>query len=65
MSDVFAFGVLLYEIFALSPPWRDMQNFVAASDVLQGKRMTLDVTIPAALRALMNDCWLDKASKVR
>jgi hypothetical protein len=38
-SDVFAFGVLLFEIFAREAPWKGVTNIVAATKVMAGERM--------------------------
>jgi serine/threonine protein kinase len=38
-SDVFAIGVLLYEVFAQSLPWSALSNVEAARRVLVGERM--------------------------
>jgi hypothetical protein len=43
MSDVFSFGVLLFEIFALSTPWPNVLPVVAAAEVMGGKRMKVSV----------------------
>merc|ERR1712146_88751 len=60
MSDVFAFGVLLYEIYAQEIPWGvDMNNVKIAQLVMSGKRMRLDnEKIPSDIRQLMRDCWM-------
>lgn len=36
-SDVFSFGVLLFEIFKQSPPWPTMSPVQAAALVMSGK----------------------------
>jgi serine/threonine protein kinase len=39
-TDVFSFGVLLFEIFAREAPWKDVNNIVACNKILNGERMT-------------------------
>jgi hypothetical protein len=54
--DVFAFGVLLFEIFAREAPWKDVTNLVAATMVLSGER----TQVPASanrVRNLIARCW--------
>lgn len=62
-SDVFAFGVLLYEIFAREAPWKDVTNLVTAKLVLSGERMPVPTTAPADIGALMTHCWAIDAKK--
>ena len=57
MSDVFAFGVVLYEIWAREMPWKGSQNLKVAMDVSSGKRMTPPDSMPEAIRTLMLECW--------
>ena len=73
-SDVFAFGVLLFEIFAMSAPWSSINAVTAASKVMNGERMQVGVkkrthfadssalVAPQLLQELMSDCWLQEAS---
>jgi len=57
-SDVFAFGVLLFEIFMLEPPWKGHSNIVAATKVLAGEHLDVSSsTIPRKIAALMETCW--------
>ena len=57
-SDVFAFGVLVYEIYAQEVPWGELNNVKVARLVMAGKRLKLTDKIPAQIRELMRDCWL-------
>jgi serine/threonine protein kinase len=61
-SDVFAFGVLLYEIFARSTPWPGLANVNVITQVITGKRMELPKSIPASVRRTMKQCWAHEAS---
>jgi hypothetical protein len=63
-SDVFAFGVLLYEIFKREAPWRGLSLPAIGKKVMDGER--LDVTsrkIPKAAAALMKECWKQKSKE--
>jgi serine/threonine protein kinase len=57
-SDVFAFGVLLYEIFARSAPWPGLSNVHVITAVLKGTRMTVP-DAAAEFRTLMDQCWTE------
>jgi serine/threonine protein kinase len=61
-SDVFAFGVLLYEIFARSAPWPGLANVNVITQVITGKRMALPNAFPAAVRKAMTQCWAHEPS---
>jgi hypothetical protein len=62
-SDVFAFGVLLFEIFAREAPWTGVANLMAASKVMDGERMDVSSrNIPPTMAALMIECWAAKPS---
>jgi serine/threonine protein kinase len=57
-SDVFSFGVLLFEIFKRESPWKGVSNLVTASKVLNGERMDVSSrSIPRAIGKLMVECW--------
>jgi serine/threonine protein kinase len=56
-SDVFAFGVLLFEIFARERPWVGVQLLVIAKRVLDGERMTPPASAPTDVQELMLRCW--------
>ncbi len=55
-SDVFAFGVLLYEIFARAAPWTGVANVNVITQVLRGNRMELS-RVPADVRDTVQRCW--------
>lgn len=59
-SDVFAFGVLMYEIFERSVPWPGVANVNVITQVLGGKRMDLQL-VPHDLRKLVQQCWMHSA----
>ena len=61
-SDVFAFGVLLFEIFARSKPWPDKTNMAVVMAVGKGERMQPPESAPKRVRQLMLDCWAHEPS---
>ena len=61
-SDVFAFGVLLFEIFARSKPWPNKSNTAVILAVGTGERMQPPKTAPKQVQQLMLDCWAHKSS---
>merc|ERR1719378_1554526 len=62
-SDVFAFGVLLYEIFAREMAWPNVPDTKVVILVSQKKRMEVPDKVPPAVRQLMDDCWAHRKSK--
>lgn len=57
-SDVFAFGVLLFEIFKREPPWNGISTLMAVSCVVNGERMDVSSPIiPQSMATLMRQCW--------
>jgi hypothetical protein len=61
-SDVFAFGVLLFEIFAGEAPWAGVSNISVITQVVGGRRMAVPFTAPIAVRQVMEQCWLAAAA---
>ena len=57
-SDLFSFGVLLFEIFARSKPWPNKQDLAAVTAAVgKGERMKPPRSAPKQVRQLMLDCW--------
>jgi len=56
-SDVFSYGVVLYEIFARSPPWPNVPHVEVASRVISGNRMKLHHSFPSSIKTLITNCW--------
>jgi hypothetical protein len=61
---VFAFGVLLFEIFKREAPWTGVSNIVTATKVMGGERMDVSSRkIPSELATLMKECWAHAAKE--
>eukprot|EP01117_Protostelium_nocturnum_P009080 TRINITY_DN3251_c0_g1_i1.p1 TRINITY_DN3251_c0_g1~~TRINITY_DN3251_c0_g1_i1.p1 ORF type:complete len:1571 (+),score=426.26 TRINITY_DN3251_c0_g1_i1:57-4715(+) len=57
-SDVFSFGVVMYEIFLVVDPWAKISSVQAAIEVANnGKRMEIPKNIHPTLASLMSLCW--------
>lgn len=61
--DVYAFGILVNEMWERRQPFagKDVDGIKAA--VLQGQRPTLSQTMPAALLHLIETCWHQEPQK--
>jgi len=59
-SDVFSFGVVIYEIITQEPPWKDINAVQAAGKVKDGYRMNLpeNCNCPSGMKELMEKCWV-------
>ena len=62
-SDVYAFGVVLFEIWARESPWKGVADVVVATSVESGETLSVPASAPAAVQQLMHDCWRMRASK--
>jgi serine/threonine protein kinase len=58
-SDVFAFGLILFEILAGSPAFPDGWNPCQIAHMVASESIRPDIpeSVPAPARALIKDCW--------
>lgn len=54
-TDVFSYGVVLYEIATQGDPWSEVSLPVAVQNVIQGKRM--EIPSGSFLMPFMSMCW--------
>ncbi|EDW79672.1 uncharacterized protein Dwil_GK17895 [Drosophila willistoni] len=60
-SDVWSFGVTLWEMFSLgAPPYGDIRNVDAIKLVDSGQRLPQPDLCPAYIYAVMQSCWLER-----
>ena len=56
--DVFSYGMILYEIYALELPFSDVTSDARVScAIMDGKRPSLPEKLPSFLHPLLQDCW--------
>ena len=56
--DVFSYGMMLYEIYALELPFRDIASDARVScAIMDGKRPSVPKRLPFFLHPLLQDCW--------
>ena len=56
--DVFSYGMILYEIYALKIPFAEIQNDIqVCCRVMEGKRPPIPIKLPPFLLPLLQDCW--------
>ncbi|XP_058418299.1 tyrosine-protein kinase Srms isoform X2 [Diceros bicornis minor] len=57
-SDVWSFGVLLYEVFAYGQcPYEGMSNHETLQQIMRGYRLPRPAACPAEVYLLMLECW--------
>lgn len=63
-SDVFSFGVILWELITLQQPWSGLGPAqVVGAVAFQNRRLTIPPNTSPILVALMESCWADDPSQ--
>lgn len=62
-SDVYMFGVLMWEAYTGSPPFASLTPVEAMMNVLRGERLPVPKEIPTALQTLMQNCFHDSPAE--
>ncbi len=62
-SDVWSFGVLLFEIFERELPWAGEGNLVVARKVMEGAHLSGGAATPAHIARLMTQCFARTAAE--
>jgi len=57
-TDVFSFGMLMWEVWECETPMKDLGSAMACGDALvDGKRPAVPLDMPTNLAAIMTSCW--------
>jgi len=56
-SDVYSYGVVLYEIVTRDEPWKGVQLAMVTYNVVSGKRLTIPKDCPPILAQIMEMCF--------
>jgi tRNA A-37 threonylcarbamoyl transferase component Bud32 len=56
-TDVFSFGVVVWEVMARALPWGDFDQVKVILTVLDGKTLEIPSNTPPTLAELMKSCW--------
>ncbi|KAK9994274.1 hypothetical protein SO802_023977 [Lithocarpus litseifolius] len=59
-SDVFSFGVILWELVTMQQPWNGLSPAqVVGAVAFQNRRLTIPQNVSPVLASLMESCWAD------
>ncbi|GMF25561.1 unnamed protein product [Phytophthora lilii] len=62
-SDVYMFGVLMWETYTNSPPFAALTPVEAMMHVLRGERLPVPKELPDSLQTLMQNCFHDSPAE--
>ncbi|KAL4128041.1 hypothetical protein PRIC2_007035 [Phytophthora ramorum] len=62
-SDVYMFGVLMWETYTSSPPFASLTPVQAMMHVLRGERLPVPKELPTSLQTLMQNCFHDSPAE--
>ena len=62
-SDVYALGVLFFELYAQTLPWEGLSNMQVAHHVLSGETLSVEAAPNETIALLMKQCWSEKQSE--
>lgn len=62
-GDVYAFGIIVYEIITGNPPYVNISPFQLLAQVSSGIRPEFKFDIPKCYRKLIESCWSNNAEK--
>ncbi|OWZ16621.1 Protein kinase [Phytophthora megakarya] len=62
-SDVYMFGVLMWETYTSSPPFASLAPVEAMMHVLRGERLPVPENLPTSLQTLMQSCFHDSPAE--
>ncbi|KAE8905945.1 hypothetical protein PF003_g9644 [Phytophthora fragariae] len=62
-SDVYMFGVLMWETYTNSSPFASLTSVEAMMHVLRGERLPVPRELPASLQRLMQNCFHDSPAE--
>eukprot|EP01127_Copromyxa_protea_P022395 TRINITY_DN8009_c0_g1_i1.p1 TRINITY_DN8009_c0_g1~~TRINITY_DN8009_c0_g1_i1.p1 ORF type:complete len:759 (+),score=106.22 TRINITY_DN8009_c0_g1_i1:3-2279(+) len=63
-SDVYSFGMVLYEMWVSLDPWKNFDDARIHAEVVKGKRPRISSQTPDEVADLILSCW-DEASELR
>lgn len=63
-SDVFSFGVILWELMTVSIPWNNLNSLQVVGIVgFMDRRLEIPENIDPQISSIISDCWLSDSEK--